>query len=208
MRSKLFFLFIFTLASCILNGQNDSIPNIAKLLDLSLEELMNIKVVTASGSFGSTALAQTREQVANLKAAFIYNFTRYIDWDTSGMESDFVIGVIDSSAIIEPLTEIARTSTVKNKKIVIRYFSNPDEITPCNILFISANSSFPLSFILSKVNKGTLTISEEAGFAELGTAFNFIVVNDKLKFEANIKSINAAGLKVSAQLLKLAKIVD
>ena len=159
-------------------------------------------------SFGGAVVAQTQEQEANLKAVFIYNFTRYIDWDTSGAENDFVIGVIGSSAVTGPLTEIAKTNTVKNKKIIIRHFSNPDEITPCNILFISANSSFPLSSILAKINKGTLTISEEAGYAEQGTAFNFVVVNDKLKFEANVKSINAAGLKASSQLLKLAIIVD
>lgn len=159
-------------------------------------------------SFCGTVTAQTQEREANLKAAFIYNFTRYVDWDTSAVENDFVIGVIGSSAIIGPLTEIAKANRVKNKTIIIRHFNNPDEITPCNILFISANSSFSLSSILAKTGKGTLTISEEAGFAEQGAAFNFVVVNDKLKFEANVKSINAAGLKASSQLLKLAIIVD
>jgi YfiR/HmsC-like len=153
------------------------------------------------------ALAQT-EREANLKAVFIYNFTRYIDWDTSNVENDFVIGIIGSTAVTGPLNEIAKTSTVRNKKIIIRRFSNPDEITPCNILFISANSTFPLSSVLAKLNRGTLSVTEEAGFAEQGAAFNFVVVNDKLKFEANVKSINAAGLKASSQLLKLAIIVD
>jgi hypothetical protein len=159
-------------------------------------------------SFWKIATAQTREQEANLKAVFIYNFTRYIDWDTSNIENDFVIGVIGSTAVTEPLSQIAKTNTVKNKKIIIRHFSSPDEITQCNILFISANSTFSLSSVLSKLNKGTLTITEEAGLAEQGAAFNFVVVNDKLKFEANVKSINAAGLKASSQLLKLAIIVD
>ena len=154
------------------------------------------------------AVAQTHEQEANLKAVFIYNFTRYIDWDTSNVENTFVIGVLGSTAVTEPLNEIAKTSTIKNKRIIIRNFSNPDEMGPCNILFISANSTFPLQSVLAKINKGTLTITEEAGFAEQGAAFNFVVVNDKLKFEANVKSINAAGLKASSQLLKLAIIVN
>ena len=152
--------------------------------------------------------AQTQEQEANLKAVFIYNFTRYIDWDTSSVENEFVIGVIGSSPVTEALAEIAKTKTVKNKRIVIRHFDKPEEITSCAILFISANSPYPLSSVLSRINKGTLTISEEAGYGEKGTAFNFVVVNDKLKFEANVKSINAAGLKASSQLLKLAIIVN
>lgn len=159
-------------------------------------------------SFGRSAQAQTQEQEANLKAAFIYNFTTYIDWDSTDIKDDFVIGVIGESPLIAPLTEIAKTNTVKNKKIVVEQFNTPDEITFCNILFIAGNSPHSVQTILAKANKGTLTVSEEAGFAEQGTAFNFIVVNDKLKFEANVKSINAAGLKASSQLLKLAIIVN
>jgi hypothetical protein len=159
-------------------------------------------------SFGMIALGQSGEEEANLKAAFIYNFTRYIDWDTSGVDNSFIVGVIGSTSVMGPLMEIARTNTVKNKRIVIRHFNTPDEITFCNILFIAKNTSYSLQTILSKTGRGSLTVSEETGFAEQGTAFNFIVVNDKLKFEANVKSINGAGLKASSQLLKLAIIVN
>lgn len=161
-------------------------------------------LISLSGLPGS---AQREVEESNLKAAFIYNFTKYIDWDTDSPD-EFIIGVIGYSPIYESLQEIARTKTVNGKKIVVRRFYSPDEITYCNILFISSNCNFSLASVLSKVGRGTLTISEKPGFAERGTAFNFVVVNEKLKFEANIKSIFAAGLKASSQLLKLATIVD
>ncbi len=53
-----------------------------------------------------------------------------------------------------------------------------------------------------------LTISEEPGMAKQGTAFNFVIINDKLKFEANLKAIYLAGLKAGSQLLKLGILVD
>lgn len=155
---------------------------------------------------GVHAIAQNAEEEPTLKAAFVYNFTKYIDWDSD--TNDFTIGVIGASPVYDALQEIAKSKTVKGKRIIVRRFNKPEEITTCNILFISANIPYALSSILDKTNKGTLTISEANGFAEQGTAFNFIVVHDKLKFEANVKSINAAGLKASSQLLKLAKIVD
>src|SRR6185436_1334057 len=99
-------------------------------------------------------------------------------------------------------------NTVKGKRIVIRHFNKPDEIANCQILFIPKNSPFQLQAILEKIGKGVLTISEEPGFARQGTAFNFILNNDKVKFEANLKAIYTAGLKAGAQLLKLATIVD
>jgi YfiR/HmsC-like len=158
-------------------------------------------------SFAGIATGQSRERESDLKAVFIYNFTRYIDWG-SDSEREFVIGIISSSVIETALTEIAKTNRVGNRRIVIRQFSKPDDIGHCNILFIPKNCPFPLAAVLERVDKGTLTVSEEPGFAKQGTAFNFIVINDKLKFEANLKAINGAGLKAGSQLLKLAIIID
>ena len=151
--------------------------------------------------------AQTPEKESILKAAYIYNFTKYIDWDSINT-SDFTIGVIGNSSIYEPLNDIASTKTVNDKKIIVRRFYSPAEIAGCNILFISSDIQFSIFSILSKTGKGTLTISETPGYAKMGTALNFVIVNDKLKFEANVKSIMDEGLKASSQLLKLAIIVD
>jgi hypothetical protein len=145
----------------------------------------------------------------NIKAAFIYQFTNYIDWGSLMSGDEFVIGIIGSSPLKGQLAEIAKSKTVKGKRIVLRQFSKPDEIVPCHILFIPRKTLFPLDNILAKVlGKGTLTISEKEGYAKNGTNINFIEVDEKLKFEANTKSINAAGLKASSQLLKLAIIVE
>ncbi len=79
-------------------------------------------------------LAQTMEQEANLKAVFIYNFTKYIDWETH--DNDFTIGVLGNSPVTSSLYEIARTNTVKNKRIILKVFNKPENIVRCNILFI------------------------------------------------------------------------
>lgn len=157
----------------------------------------------------SYANGQAYNQEASLKAAFIYNFTKYIEWETTDTDqNNFVIGIIGSSAVDEPLGQIANKNTVRSRKIIVRHFSSPEEIEYCNILFIPKKNPFTLQSVLSKVNKGTLTISEESGFAKQGTAFNFVLVNDKLKFEANLKALYSANLKASSQLLKLAIIID
>jgi hypothetical protein len=163
-------------------------------------------ILIARGAFASS---QSEAEEYNLKAAFIYNFTNFIDWGTASVDEPFVIGIIGSSLINEPLAEIARTKTVNNRRIIIRQFNNPDEITFCNILFISEKSLFPLDEILNKTaSQKTLVISERNGYALHGSCINFVVINDKLKFETNINALNAAGLKASSQLLKLAIIVN
>ncbi|MEJ0104829.1 MAG: YfiR family protein [Bacteroidota bacterium] len=154
------------------------------------------------------ATAQARNQEADLKAVFIYNFTYYIDWDSSYLSNDFVIGVIGFSPVTASLNEIAKSNKVNNKKIIIRVFDKPGDIESCQILFIPAKLSYSLSSILEKVDKGMLTISEQPGYASKGTAFNFVLINNKLKFEANLKTISSGGLKASSQLLKLAIIIQ
>jgi hypothetical protein len=158
-------------------------------------------------SFSAQPFDQPQEYT--IKAAFIYKFTNYIDWDSMIPGNEFVIGVVGPSPIKSELAEIARTKTVKDKKITVLQFNKPDEIGACNILFIPEKSPVALDDILAKANnKGTLTISEKEGYAARGTGINFIVVDNKLKFEANPKAINASGLKASSQLLKLAIIVE
>ena len=161
------------------------------------------------GCYASIASAQAERKEANLKAVFIYNFTRYVEWDSTGMpRNEFVIGVIGTSPVTSPLIDIARTNRVQNKRISIRRFEKPEDIRGCHILFISKNTPFSLASILERTEKGVLTVSEENGFAKQGTAFNFVIAKDKLKFEANLKVLVVAGLKVSSQLLKLATIID
>jgi hypothetical protein len=155
----------------------------------------------------SLAWCQSKEEEYNLKAAFVYNFTRYISWPATP-ENEFTIGIIGSSPIYEPLLEIAKTKSINDKKIVIKTFNKPEDISFCDILYIPRNSGSPLNSILAKIGTGTLTISEEEGSAQQGTAFNFVLVKDKLRFESNIRALNSARLKASSQLLKLAIIVE
>lgn len=158
--------------------------------------------------FVAPAEAQTQEQEATLKAVFIYNFTRYIEWDSTSAENDFVIAVIGQSPVTKSLVEITKNNKVGARKIEVKVFNNPDDIGHCDILFIPQKLPYALHSVLDKVGKGVLTVSEESGYAKQGTEFNFIIINDKLKFEANLKAIYQAGLKAGSQLLKLAIIVD
>jgi hypothetical protein len=152
---------------------------------------------------------QTEAEESNLKAAFIYNFTRFIEWEPAAIANEFIIGVVGTSAIDNPLEEISKTRTVNTKKIIIKHFEKIEDIDKCNILFIPKNVKTPLEEFLAKIeNKDVLLITEKQGYASKGASINFVIIDNKLKFEANQKAINSAGLKVSAQLLKLAIIVN
>jgi len=155
-----------------------------------------------------TLHAQDGEQESNLKAAFIYSFTKYIDWGNYNHNDVFVIGVIgDNSPIISPLREIAKRNTINYKRIEIKILQVLSDEQDCNIVFIPKECRFPLSDVLAYAGRGVLTISEANGYASMGTDFNFVIINEKLKFEANLNALASSGLKAGSQLLKLAIIV-
>jgi hypothetical protein len=167
--------------------------------------ILMVLVVFATGM----SYAQTEAEESSLKAAFIYNFTHFIEWDDDVFTDNFIIGVVGNSLIDEPLEEIARTRKVGNKNITIRYYKSPEDIEKCNILFISKNNKAPLSEFLTKPElKKTLIIGEKEDYALKGAGINFVILDKKLKFEVNKRSLDDAGLKVSAQLLKLAIIIN
>lgn len=155
----------------------------------------------------SSVWAQSRQE-SSLKAVFIYNFTRYIEWDNLHAENNFIIGIMGSSALDAAMETIAKTNLVKNKKIILKHFSSPDDISYCHILFIPRESQLSVQSVAEKIDKKVLVVSERSGAARQGAAINFVLINDKLKFEISKGSLLAAGLKASSQLLKLAIITD
>lgn len=159
-------------------------------------------------SLAGRGISQSQPKEADLKAVFIYNFTRYIEWDSSSLKNDFIIGVIGPSPVTRSLTQIARSNKVKNKRIIVRVYDKPEQIEACHVLFIPRWGSYSLNSVLDRVGRGTLTVSEQPGYAKMGTAFNFVVDREKLRFEVNLKALYLSGLKAGSQLLKLATIVD
>ncbi len=146
--------------------------------------------------------------IDDLKAAFIYNFTKYIKWPIPNINNTFKIGVLGDSEVIVSLQKLATKKLVDNKPIEIVHFDSFQNLRFCHILFISESENQNIAEILSALgNNATLTIGDSPDFCERGIMINFFLQNEMVKFEMNPASLENAGLKVSSQLQKLARIV-
>lgn len=135
---------------------------------------------------------------------YMYHFTRYLDWPENKKSEDFVIGVFGNSPIVSELEAIAISKKAGNQTIVIKKFNSVDDLAVCHILFVSSGKSGEIEKILTATNnKPILLVSEKTGLGKKGTGVNFVIIDDKLKFEINKSSIESHGLKVSVDLLKL-----
>ena len=141
------------------------------------------------------------------QSIFIYNFTRLIEWPNK--DGDFVIGVLGSSDVAYELEKYTSGKNVGLQKIVVKKFKEIEEISKCNILFIAYSKTSKIPDILSKVSGNhTLLISEKKGGIEAGSAINFLLTDDKLKFELKTANATKQGLKVNSKLETMAIIIN
>jgi len=149
------------------------------------------------------ASAQVNYKIHSL---FVYKFTQYIEWPSKSVE--FVIGIVGNSPIQEELEALAAIKKVDTRSIVIKKISPTADLSGCNMVFIAQNQSSHLPAISGKLQgKPILIISETNDGATKGAGINFIIVDDKMKFELNKGSVEKKGLKVSGDLAKLAVMV-
>ena len=135
-----------------------------------------------------------------IKAMFVFNFTKYVEWPESRNEV-FTIGIIGESEIIQPLEKIALQKKVGDKKIVIRKLS-PDDEEYCNIVIVANSKTIKLEVIEKRyANKGVLIISDES---PRSAAINLVTRDNKVRFEINQALAKSGGIKISSQLLALA----
>lgn len=143
---------------------------------------------------------------SKIKATFIYNFTKYIDWPEKYKEGNFVIGVLGTSTFYNELATLLSKKTVGKQIFEIKSYTNSESVTGiCHILFITAENSSQLPDVIKKMKgKNTLIVTEKTGMAKQGSGINFVVENNKQRFELNKANIEKYNLKVSSTLASLA----
>jgi len=148
---------------------------------------------------------QSEEASARIKAIYIYNFTKYIEWPDNYKEGNFVIGVIGSNAaLMGELNHMAASKTVGSQKLEIRSVTNPTEAAQCHIIYILTDNSATLADVISKVkNHSTLIITDKPGMAKQGAGINFAVVENKQKIELNKANIEKYKLKIASTLVDM-----
>lgn len=146
-----------------------------------------------------------------IKAAFIYNFTKFVEWPArsfAGTNSPIVIGVMGRNPFADELEKIAKDHTVNGRVILVKNLTSAAEVETVHLLFINAGEEDRWNEVLKSLRKSAvLTVGESERFAELGGIINFTLQGDKVRLEINLDTMEQAGLKINAQLLKLATVV-
>jgi hypothetical protein len=161
------------------------------------------KLVILMGIFSLLTLSNVKAQQEKYYAAFIYQFTKYINWPST--PPVFIISTVGTSLVSPALQEITKEKKVGNSTIMFMEWKTPNDIGACNVLFVPDNQKSNLSSIVSKVgNKAILVVSESAGSVSSGADISFSKKEGKIQFELNKTNLQKKGLNVSSDLERLA----
>lgn len=135
------------------------------------------------------------------KAIFTVNVVRFFSWGDLPKTGNFTIGVLKNHAVANILRENVNGKKFEYLDLVVKEFDNVSELTECNVLYISKDVQISKNSNLfsGRFNK-TLIVTEYQSGIPTGSVINFIVNNDRLKFEVSKKTATKQGLLVSNKL--------
>ena len=159
------------------------------------------------------AQEQVVDREAKIKAAYLYQFIRYVRWPNGAFtraDSPILVGSIGGDPVNPYLSAIAKSRSAGSRKLAYQPISNIAEAKACHILFVSdrADPKAVESIIRNLGNEPILLVGETPSFLDSGGIISFVVVDNKVRLQLSMKSAANHQLKISSQLAKLAQIVN
>jgi hypothetical protein len=146
-----------------------------------------------------------------VKAAFLYNFGKFVQWPAtafSGPNAPLVICVLGTDPFEGALDQVLSGKTISNRPISVRRPANLSEAKSCHILFVGTSEKNNLAQITQSLSQiAVLTVSDLPHFVEQGGSIQFLIEHENVHFEINLGAAQRAGLKISSKLLQVAQSV-
>lgn len=159
--------------------------------------------------FGGQAADLPVVNEVRVKAEYVFRFAQYVEWPASAFEAEdspIRIGVFDGDQITKELKKTFRDKKAGERPFEVVAIKSPDEMKGCQIVFLGRLGLWRLGDLIEKAgSRPILTIGDVDDFARNGVMINFRLIDRQVKFEINLASARAAGLKVSSKLLSLAE---
>lgn len=155
--------------------------------------------------------AQESPSETQLKAAFLVNFPKYVEWPSGVFvqtNSPIVVAVLGESNLDGELRKMTENKVIKGRPVTFRRLTGEDEISGCHVLFISAEQQRRSPGILARLKDASvLTVGESGDFLENGGMINLARRDREIALEVNLAAVGKARLKISSKLLSVASVV-
>jgi len=160
----------------------------------------------------SACFAQGTANLAEyqIKAAYLYKFLGFIEWPPSAFQppdAPLTIGVLGAGSLADELTQIVANRQAGGRPVLVRRVQPGQPTTDLHVLFVARAETHRLAAMAAATKDKPLLVVTETDEAatQQGSAINFVVVDDKVRFDVALQAVERASLKVSARLLTVAR---
>jgi uncharacterized protein DUF4154 len=175
--------------------------------------MATLLAVAGALAAGAPPASAQRDQVGEyeLKAAILYNLSRFVDWPPSAYadsQAATVLCVLGQDPFGDSLKTLGQKQDSNGRPITIRRLKNENGIRECHVLYISTSERKRVVQIISRLKgSNVLTVGEMSQFAAQGGIVQFTLEDKQVRFEINLDAASRMTLKISSRLLVLARIV-
>ncbi len=144
-----------------------------------------------------------------LKAAILFNFAKYVEWPASsfkGPAAPLTFGILGDDPFGNEFDAVIAGRTIHGRPVAVKRGRSLGDLTDCHVLYLNISERERLASALLSVNgRPILTVGESSGFLMQGGMIRLFVDESRVRFEVNLQASNRGGLKLSSQMLQLAK---
>ena len=156
------------------------------------------------------ARAQQSQAAENaLKAAFLYNFTKFIDWPASafpGSTAPFQVCVLADDAFRRAVETTLHGEQNRGRPFSVSVPQSTENVRTCHVVYFGAEEGERWAARLPALRQApVLTVGEGPRFLDRGGLIAFLLVSDRVRFDIRKQGAEQAGLNVSAKLLRVAR---
>jgi hypothetical protein len=155
---------------------------------------------------GVRAEAQSPVNESQVKAMFVYNFLKFVEWpaDSHRISDPFVVLIIGDGPTADATERFLEAKTIGDQKISVRRVRWDQPLEGARAAFVVESDGKRLHRILdAAASAGVLTIGEGEGFTERGGVIALLVEDRKVRFDVDTTAAQVARLRVSSKLLAL-----
>lgn len=157
---------------------------------------------------GAQATPSVEYQV---KAAFLLNFAKFIEWPTNVFQNEktpLTVCVFRYDPLGSALDEVIRGKSINGREVMARRINELPDLNSCQLVFVSEREEKHLPEILNSLKGASvLVVGEGEDFAERGGGIQFYLEGNRVRFAVNVDALQRGRLSVSSKLLALARIV-
>ena len=166
--------------------------------------LSALALLALAGGLG--AAPEPRPAEYEVKAAYLYNFAKFVEWPSGAGRDTFVLAILGRDPFGPLLDNVMAGKSVAGRRLTIRRLETAADVQGVDMLFVAASEATRLPEIVKQLEGvPTLTVGETDGFVGRGGMVGFRIMDEVVRFDIDLDQSSRAGLRVSSQLVRVAR---